>query len=303
MANRFIIPPINSLVNGDTYILYITTYESNTGGVLASPFISDGKVIQCNTTPSFQLDKYSSNGYTLTATSLELGITYSQAENVELNEFYIEVMNSSNVVIYTSNLIYDESQKVNIDGLVNHQTYHAVAHGTVVGGMKVTSSTLDIFTDFIENTSSNTLEATNNSKEACVDITSIMDVIRYESTSYLSYIDNTKVNLSNNQITYNDGLTIPDNFSFFTKYTCTSDNTLVLSMNNGLVRLLFKSTKQIINGNTVYSPFFEFWTGDLVKVIHFQDLAATGENVPIPQYNYKIALNRINKIFTINITA
>lgn len=262
-SNKFTIlpciPASQKLLNNNSYLLKIITHETD-----GNSFESDPVIIKCIETPTFNLllnETLVDGEYTLRGSILDVGVEYLH-ESEELNYYYVVLEN-----IYEkpkeSNYVYDKTKHIKINDLKDDATYEITAYGQTVNGMNIVSSTI-IKTSFVKNETFVMLKASNNYKNACVDInTNIKNVLykleKGDETKYYSDSENIAVDLSDNVLEYYDGFTLYNTFSIFLEYCPTSNKELVLNLNNEEVVLVY--------GLESSKPYFEFRYNGKILII------------------------------------
>ena len=290
-SNKFTIPADTDLVNGENYILTITTYEEN-----GKEYTSDPVIIKCCTTPEFELSVYSGADYFLKSTILNTTVTYSQSEDEELNYYYVVVKDKNDKTIFTSDYIYNIQEYAEINDLNDNSIYYVTAYGKTINGMDIQSKTVKVITMFSKNELPMTLKGENNYKNASIDLgISVRNMLyRLEKAEKYTNVYDRGIDLSDNTLEYYDGFSIDDDFSMAIEYTPTSSKGTVLLLNNNEVKLFFKTLNN--------SPYFEFYIKEKMLVIDRDENDVKFSLISnFTDHHYRIAFRRINGNFDIKI--
>ena len=260
-VNVFTIPA-NILSNNETYLLRIKTYEED-----GREFISDPVIIECISEPSFDLllnETLVNDIYISRSSTLDVGVQYSHATE-KLNYYYVII---DGLDSYKSKNIYGDDRHTKIYDLRDNRSFRITAYGQTVNGMNLESKTITVNTSFIKNETFATLKASNNYKNACVDINASIKNVLYRFKNgdpefideLTSNIERTAVDLSNNVLEYYDGFTLYNTFSMFLEYKPTSNKELVLNLNNGEIVLVY--------GIEESKPYFEFRYNGKILIVN-----------------------------------
>jgi len=236
-TNEFTIFGNSGLENGKEYLLYVVTYEE-----VGKEYTSDSVIIKCFSAPDFELNIYSdSQQYTLKNTILNIGVNYSQAENEELNFYYLVVTDASNNVIYQSENVYNEDKYVQVNDLEDNSNYSVCGYGETVNGMIIETSKINVTTSFVKNETFTMLKASNNERNACVDIDAKIKNILYRLENPNEVYDDTftSIDLTNNVLEYYDGFSLYNNFSLYLEYVSNAQKSVVLDLNDGEIVLVY----------------------------------------------------------------
>ncbi|MCI8306718.1 MAG: hypothetical protein HFH14_01590 [Lachnospiraceae bacterium] len=248
--NRFVIPSltdVNTIKNGCTYRLYIAVWKNEN----STPYVSDPVNIKCASIPDFTLDiSYEDNmGYTLKGTTLNVGVIYTpnrqDKEPEQLNEYYVtvtEANDNNNVEIYRSGLLYDINEKAEINDLENGKKYIVTAYGKTINGMEISTEPLPVNVKYERCEDSSVLTVTNDRNNARVILNSSIDNILYRTDKPPVY-NPSSVDLTENALEYYDGFNLNSDFSMYVKYSPTAPDNAVINMNNGHIRVNFKTAK------------------------------------------------------------
>lgn len=286
-VNVFTIPANIGLINGESYLLYIKTYEKD-----GREFTSDPMIIKCFSTPIFNINV--PNDYILTGTTFNVGIEYSQKENEYLNYYYIIAKDENNNTVFTSDYIYNIDKDVEINDLQDNSTYILYAYGKTVNGMKVEHS-IQINTSFIKNEAFTMLRGENNYKNASVDLNiSIKNALyRFGNPNNVEYIESNgdkAINLNNNTLEYYDGFVIDGDFSIYFEFTPSyNQDEKILNLNNDEMKMYFRNAP---------SPYFEFRVGNNILII---DRSPSGDTFSHVYSCYRVIIIREDGHFKFNI--
>ena len=207
--------PANQLSNGTYYNATISVFDSE--GNQSSNSIP----IQfwCYTTPELNFNNIPTSNI-INNSTYNFQFTYTQNENEPLNTYTVNLFNSSQVQISTSNEQYATSGtppyvgNYTFTGLTNNTQYYIQVTGITIEGTLI-QSTLEQFTvQYIQPVSFAILQLENNCDEGYITILSNM--ISIDGTSNPDppvYIDNEAIDLTDNGswAQWNQGFSINNN--------------------------------------------------------------------------------------------
>lgn len=320
--NRFEIPSFpedgSAVKNGCFYRLCIKVWENQIDAENdVNSYESDDKIIKCVSVPHFQLDIFSEeNIYELKSTSMPVGVVYSSddtgagdndgSEKELLNEYYIILSDSEGNHIFKSKTVYDINEKVEINDLENSKRYTVTGYGKTINGMELATAPVTVNVSYEPCKDSSVLSVENDKKNACIKIKSHIRNVLYNTEKPPLFEQHsslgTHLNLSGNKLKYYDGINVKGSFSLFLKYRPSSLKESILSINNGEIKLNFKTTSA---QNSAYKPFFEFYTGNKMVIVekdefqnHFMEFMDISD---INSRGYEIKIARVNKEIKIKI--
>lgn len=211
--------PAGTLTNGVSYYVKITAHYMD-GSNEASVTSAASNVFMCLATPTWSFTGITNDSIVNNAT-LSLVMTYVQAQNEEMNEFYIEVYNASHNLFHQSAAIYDVSSAYTVTGLEDDSVYYLRAHGTTVNGLVV--DTRDVSPNDIKITVSFTLSDVyslayleNLPDRGVIRVT--LNVASVDGSSGsgkdFSFVDNEYVDLTNDSLIYSKNVVVSGDYSF-----------------------------------------------------------------------------------------
>lgn len=190
--------PSNTLTNGTNYNATIYTY--NNDNEVSQP--SNIKSFYCYFTPTLEITNIN-NGDIINTSNVEISMQYNQIQGERIKSAIINVYNSSNVLVSTSDIMYSNSAPPNIfnfllSGLESDKEYTIKASGITVNDTEFNSEEVTFSVKYEVNDSYNQVELTNLCDSGCVEIKNNLITIEGETNlSIIKYIDNTKIQLNN----------------------------------------------------------------------------------------------------------
>lgn len=200
--------PAGTLTNGNYYSCTITAYAlDDETGITSSPVN-----FRCLTTPTLEFDGIES-GDTVASPNMEVHLSYYQAEGDLLNEYQVMLLSSSNVEIYNTGALYDQSLTVTLYDLVDGESYYLRAVGVTVSGMAVDSGNIAIVVHYEKSFSSNALKLINNSSKGYVEIISnIIGVGGIAENDVVFVSDGTQADLRDTKVDFVGGYSFSKEF-------------------------------------------------------------------------------------------
>lgn len=135
--------PANTLTNGIAYNAVIYSIDSE--GV--SSTVSNKIIFKCLTTPTWNFTNISTNQI-IKNSFIEATLNYSQIEGELLNSYQIELYNSSQSLVYKTEILYDSDLKATISGLNDNSQYYFRATGETLNGMKLDTGMIIISVEY-----------------------------------------------------------------------------------------------------------------------------------------------------------
>lgn len=222
--------PKDILTNGTTYAATVTVFDKNDN---ESPE-SNTVLFTCYTTPLFAISNIN-EGDILNDTSFPVTLSYSQAENVALNQYIVTLYDYGHNSIYSSGAIYGDSTLiVTITGLQDNESYYIRATGETVAGMSMDTGYIGFSVDVVAPNTFLVLSLENVDEESSIKISSNIIIVEGRNEGELSYIDNKAVDLTNgSKVIFDDGFLLKDNFTIGGIWTNLIDYSTILSITNG----------------------------------------------------------------------
>ena len=121
--------PENTLENGVLYNITLSCTEVS--GAISET--SAPVIFYCYSTPVFELNVI--EGQVIGNASYDFTINYSQAENEQIQSFYVVLYDSGKQTLYTSNARYDSKSTITISNLEDNVQYYVRAFGETLNHM------------------------------------------------------------------------------------------------------------------------------------------------------------------------
>ena len=191
--------PANSLTNGTYYVASLTTENVNGDVSVASNSIQ----FYCYSEPVFVFTNLI-NGASLTTSSYNFEISYSQAQNEPLEQYSFNLYDFSSNLISTSGTLYTGSTSVpflaqyTFMGLTNSSSYYIECTGVTLQGTQITTGLILFGVNY--NSSSTKLNLVNNCTEGYIYISSnpipIFGYSNPEEPTYITYGEDVYIDMS-----------------------------------------------------------------------------------------------------------
>lgn len=190
--------PANILKAGHSYLIRVQVYDVNGN---YSDF-SSAVLFYCFSTPQFSFSNVK-NGDTISSASLELQLSYEQAESETLNEYKFYVYDMTKALFYSSESFYTKNNMAHtVYGFENDCIYYVRAVGKTAHGMTVDTGYIQITVNYIRIATNVAFKATNDSKTGCVILKIDIVAVDFEIENDNYSISSGIVDLTNNTLTY-----------------------------------------------------------------------------------------------------
>lgn len=188
--------PADTLTNGVTYQATIQTYGADGSQSVPSVPI----IFRCLETPTFEFTNIPTAN-TITANSYQFNLTYNQANGELLNSVVFNLYSASGALVSTSgNLTNFDTIPANVtylfSGFENNGEYSIQANGQTVSGMSISTSLVDLFVRYSDDSVYSDLIVTNNCNGGYITIqSSIVAILGKSNPSPPLYVENRAVYL------------------------------------------------------------------------------------------------------------
>ena len=204
--------PANVLVNGTTYNATVITYDTNGD----YSYDSNSIVFTCFTTPIVSFSNLSNNDV-IRSESINLILSYSQAQNEPLNEYRIHLLDFGGNEIYNTGIRYvaKDGLTSSIVGFSDNKSYSMYADGKTLNGMEIRMIGVPFTVEYIRPDTFMPVTLENIPEEGSVKITSNFVLQEAdEDVSNYTFIDGKMIDLSNGKkVTFSKGYNVPNDFT------------------------------------------------------------------------------------------
>lgn len=237
----------SSLSNGTTYYCRLRVrFSDNTYSEWSS-----NVVFQCLSTPSISINI--SSGQIIQNSNYEVVVTYSQAQNEELNEWKLILYDSESVELLSTDYIYaTSSMNYNLTGLENAKQYQIEIQYITVHGMTGTTGKITFSVEYVQPSTFVTTEVENICNEGQVRIKSnLISVDGTASPTPPTYIDDKEVDLTINKVVDGTENNVLNGNDVLLTYSDMSDLTVNHLIVHGTIQETGSGTKSSINPYTI----------------------------------------------------
>lgn len=204
-----------TLSNGGNYTATIVTHDAQGNSSPNSIAVQ----FYCFATPSFEITNIPATGI-INNSSFEFSVTYNQAQGELLNAYVFNLYNSSGAIVSTSGTKYTTENDLPISaswlfgGFDDKSSYSVEVVAQTAHGMQVSTERYDFSVSYGEAQVFSALNLTNNCLGGYVVIESNVKPVegKMDSGSAI-YIDNKKIDLRNNGVSYDSGFEINGDFT------------------------------------------------------------------------------------------
>lgn len=214
--------PAGTLVNGTSYYIKITAYYMN-GSTEESVTSVASNIFLCLKTPIWEFAGITDNS-TVNNSTVNLSMTYSQAQNEEINEFIIEIYSYTHSLYHRSPSLYDVSETYTVTGLEDNSVYYLRAYGSTVNGLLIDTrdtypDDIKITIDFVAPDVYSLAYLENIPDKGTIHISlNVASIEGYsQSGKEFSYVNDEYIDLTNDVIIFDQNVYATGNYTFLIK--------------------------------------------------------------------------------------
>lgn len=204
--NAFHIIPTSTLINGITYKMQILTYNQ-----LDEFSTSDWVLFKASSTPVALITNLSDGG-TILNNSYSVEGSYSQAELVAIKSWQMILYDNTDTVISTSPETFNDVIIYEFSGLLNDTTYKVELQVKSQDNLLATTGKITFSVEYEVPKSAIALEGFNNDDLGAIELNWNVTQIIGEGSNF-SYVSNEKVDVTSGNVFFDNGFTIPSNFT------------------------------------------------------------------------------------------
>lgn len=203
--------PENTLSNNQSYIAYLSTFNSNNDESLSSNIV----LFSCYTNPIITFSNLNPDQI-INNSSYEFELSYTQNEGEEVESYQINLYDINNEQISTSSILYDGLLKHTFSGLLDNLGYKIKAEIVTDHGMIATTGYINFTVNYTTPIIASALILENLPNSGKIKIsTNIINIIGTSNPSPSTYIDNEIVNLtqSGDYVQFDNGFNLNGDFT------------------------------------------------------------------------------------------
>jgi hypothetical protein len=240
--------PQGSLQNGIEYKIKITIYNQ-----AGQSITNDGDIFQTSSRPIITVDPIG----TVNSFSYVFSAQYSQAENVSLRNYVVNLYDSQKNLIGNSSILTSLPMEYLFSGLQTETNYYIEFQATSSKGLTGTSG-LVLFSVFYYRPKQNVFLQAKNIDKAGIELSWYVKQIIGTSDTTVNFLNNDEVNLlDGNKIYFDDGFSIAQDFSLKVWLRDIANNVPLLTLygDNGQIVLKYNALQQafIVEKTTNFS--------------------------------------------------
>ena len=276
--------PANTLTNGRLYNAVIQVIDRDNNMSTQS----DPILFYCYTQPTISTTL--TNEQIVQNSSCTVGIVYNQPEGEELQSFKIELYNGFGELIYTSNMKYDVTSTVVLNGLEDNRQYYINAVGETINHMYAESGLILINVDYIQPELYAYISVENRYNFGDIQFTSNFVSIegRSENPKYIGgeYVDT----VNGTSVVFDENFIINKDFSLILKGSNLQTNKIftILKNDNNVISLKWR-----IDENNDYYVELSSQSNNLINIFMSKHITC------YPTTNLKIMIRCKNNYFDI----
>lgn len=195
--------PAGTLTNGNEYKIQITIWNANN-----ETATSDTEMFQTSSRPIVTVDSIG----TVNSFSYNFSATYSQAEGVALRNYVVYLYDDHQNLIDKSDIKTILPMEHLFSGLQTEKTYYIEFQATSAKGLVGTSGLVQFYVFYYRPKLNTSLQA-KNVENAGIELTWFVSQIIGNSINPVDFIDNDKIDLTNNTVYFDSGFSIDKDFS------------------------------------------------------------------------------------------
>lgn len=290
--------PSGTLQNGILYNATISVKDrENISSGESTPIL-----FYCFTTPTFNFENIVDE-QNIQNSSYQVSLMYRQIQNEELQFFQIGLYNDNKNQIWSSGVKYDTTNmSIMLTDLEDNSSYYIRATGATINGMELDTGYLHIVIDYITPSVYAIITLENQKETGSVLVRSNIVSLegRYEGeTDNPTYIENEFIDLinPNNKVIFDEGFTVPKNFTLNIKGYNFADFSTILQLSNGDKTInLYKKRGTYESENNVEKNYFELRVpgGLSYYIIHSNYI-----DVPDKSDILSVWIKRIDNIYSV----
>lgn len=225
--------PANTLTAGKQYLIQIQVFDADgNSSNLSSPVL-----FYCFSTPIFSFDI--SDDETIKNASITLNLNYVQSEDEPIKSFQFFQYSYDKFLLNSSPVFYSNSDmSYSFYGLGNNLSYYFRAIGETNHGITLDTGYIKVNVLFNTVKANILLDAENHYRDGYISLRLNIKDIGYKLDNDNYELKDGLLILKNNSLTYNEGFTVPDDFSLFVEakelpvrtFLTTNDNMFSLSI-------------------------------------------------------------------------
>lgn len=199
-----------SLQNGVKYRVYITVFDAYGN---ESDEQSVGQFCYCLKTPIFVFHNLEKD-QTVENSSYNFILHYAQENGEPLNSWQMTIYSVDNVVLSSTNVQYDTTSLEHLfTGFSNDTPYKIRATGQTVNGFPLDTGYIPFLISYGQPAIFSMIELTNLPEQGAILLHSNIVSADGELKNPAEYINNEYIDLTENELTYNEGFIFDDDFS------------------------------------------------------------------------------------------
>lgn len=270
-----------TLTVGKTYAVQVKVTDGNNN---TSPY-SDKMIFNTYDTPTFLLNVVDSQR--ISTSSVELIITYIQAQGELLKEFKFYLYDGSGELVDESDYLYDLSEKHTFKALENNNVYYVQAYGITVHGMVIETTKIKLNIEYLTPDTYSVFYIECMHRQGYMRYNTNFVIVDYNGDESFEYVDGGKINLIDKVLYYDSGFTIEKDFT-----------EMIVGehlWNNKVIATMKSKTQQLTIRSIIFKDRLRFEldvnNGLTSYVLYSKALKFTNED------NLLIVLRRINNFY------
>lgn len=202
--------PAGTLTNGSKYVIQISTFDADGN---ESP-LSDKEYFYCVETPRYGFVGLTTTGRTeIDNASYTATIDYSQPDWEDVRSYRFHLYDAGKTLLLTSDEMYDQANiTYTYRGLETSSTYYLRWTGVTINGIELDTGYVEIFVKYQNPSTYASIYAENVPLRGYIKYNTNIKIVQYNGDTDFTF-DYGKINLLDDVLYYDEGFTIPDNFT------------------------------------------------------------------------------------------
>lgn len=297
--------PANTLKNGEYYSATVAVYDSLGNESPASLYIQ----FRCYTSPSIEFVNLPSNNI-INNNTYEFQFIYNQEQGERLDNYVMNLYNSSQVLVSTSSVVYvgngspPYTGSYLFAGFEDNTVYYLEIIGATINGAVVETGKIQIDISYVKPDLFTLLSLKNNCDEGYISVASNIVLIGSETNPAPPiFIDGKEVDLSGegNYVDWNSGYSVNGNFLARAWFRNPNVNSQIIQFSNVMgqtIKVTYRNGYENVEASNLQS-YVEVYVKSIDGLEYY--IYSNYTNILSQLEYYMVYLRRIDNIYEIKL--